>query len=127
MEGYDDKGHPIYKKLTLTAKDNWEGSFKKLDPKALSAGKYTLEEDSDIFAPEFINKKEKFKIRIGYADTLREEGQAENESTSTSGHFKGYNYKNEDGTMKGIKMNLYLDGEKVDTKEFTFTVRYAGI
>ncbi len=124
VEGYDDKGHPIYKKLTLTAKDNWEGSFKKLDPKALSAGKYTLEEDSDIFAPEFINKKEKFQIRIGYADTLREEGQAENESTSTGGHFKGYNYKNEDGTMKGIKMNLYLDGKKVDTKEFTFTVDY---
>ena len=124
VEGYDDKGHPIYKKLTLTAKDNWEGSFKKLDPEALSAGKYTLEEDSDIFAPEFIKKEDKFQIRIGYADTLREEGQAENESTSTSGHFKGYNYKNEDGTMKGIKMNLYLDGKKVDTKEFTFTVDY---
>lgn len=124
VEGYDDKGHPIYKKLTLTAKDNWEGSFKKLDPKALSSGKYTLEEDSDIFAPEFINKKEKFQIRIGYANTLREEGQAENESTSTGGHFKGYNYKNEDGTMKGIKMNLYLDGKKVDTKEFTFTADY---
>ena len=124
VEGYDDKGHPIYKKLTLTAKDNWEGSFKKLDPKALSSGKYTLEEDSDIFAPEFINKKEKFQIRIGYANTLREEGQAENESTSTGGHFKGYNYKNEDGSMKGIKMNLYLDGKKVDTKEFTFTADY---
>ena len=124
VEGYDDKGHPIYKKLTLTAKDNWEGSFKKLDPKALAAGKYTLEEDSDIFAPEFINKKEKFQIRIGYADTLREEGMAENEAASTGGHFKGYNYKNEDGTMKGVKMNLYLDGKKVDTKEFTFTVNY---
>lgn len=124
VEGYDENGHPIYKKLTLTAKDNWEGSFKKLDPKALSSGKYTLEEDSDIFAPEFINKKEKFQIRIGYANTLREEGQAENESTSTGGHFKGYNYKNEDGSMKGIKMNLYLDGKKVDTKEFTFTADY---
>ena len=124
VEGYDKKGHPIYKKITLTAKDNWEGSFEKLNPEALSAGKYTLEEDSDIFAPEFINKKEKFQIRIGYAKTLREEGQAENESTTTGGHFKGYNYKNEDGTMKGIKLNLYLDGKKVDTKEFTFTVDY---
>lgn len=124
VEGYDEKGQPIYKKITLMAKDNWEGSFEKLNPEALSAGKYTLEEDSDIFAPKFINKKEKFKIRIGYANTLREEGQAENESTSTGGHFKGYNYKNEDGTMKGIKMNLYLDGKKVDTKEFTFTADY---
>lgn len=124
VDGYDEKGHPIYKKLTLTAKDNWEGSFEKLNPEALSAGKYTLEEDSDIFAPEFINKKEKFQIRIGYANTLREEGQAENESTTTGGHFKGYNYKNEDGTMKGVKLNLYLDGKKVDTKEFTFTVDY---
>ena len=124
IDDYDKNGKPIYKKLTLRDKDDWKGSFDKLDPKALAAGKYTLEEDSDIFAPEFINNKEKFKIRIGYADTLREEGQAENESTSTGGHFKGYNYKNEDGYMRGIKLNLYLDGKKVDTKEFTFTVDY---
>ena len=124
VDGYDEKGKPIYRKLTLKAEDEWKGSFDKLDPKALAAGKYTLEEDSDIFAPEFINKKEKFVIRIGYADNYHEEGQPENYLTSTSGHFKGYNYKNEDGTMKGIKMNLYLDGEKVDTKEFTFTVDY---
>ncbi|WP_072470151.1 Cna B-type domain-containing protein [Urinicoccus massiliensis] len=124
VEGYDDKGHPIYKKLTLTAKDNWEGSFEKLDPKALSAGKYTLEEDSDIFAPEFIKKEDKFKIRIGYAYDYREEGMAENESASTGGHFKGYVYKNADGTYRGVKLNLYLDGEKVDTQEFTFTAQY---
>ena len=122
IDGYDEKGNPIYKKLTLRAKDDWKASFKKLNPKALAAGKYTLEENSDIFAPEWINKKEKFIIRIGYANTYHEEDQAPNETTSTAGHFKHYIYKNEDGTMKGIKMNLYLDGKKVDTKEFTFTV-----
>lgn len=121
IEAYDENNKPIYKKLTLRAEDDWKGSFEKLDPKALAAGKYSLEEDSDIFAPEYINKKEKFIIRIGYADDYHEEGQPENHVSSTSGHFKGYNYKNEDGTMKGIKMNLYLDGKKVDTKEFTFT------
>ena len=124
IDAYDDNGKPIYKKLTLRDKENWKGSFEKLDPKALAAGKYTLEEDSDIFAPEFINKKEKFIIRIGYANNYREEGQGPNEATTTGGHFKGYNYKNEDGTMKGVKLNLYLDGKKVDTKEFTFTVDY---
>ncbi|UQK58885.1 Cna B-type domain-containing protein [Fenollaria massiliensis] len=124
IDDYDKNGKPIYKKLTLREKDEWKGSFEKLDPKALAAGKYSLEEDSDIFAPEFINNKEKFRIRIGYANTFHEEGQAENETTSTGGHFRGYNYKNEDGTIKGIKLNLYLDGKKVDTQEFTFTVDY---
>lgn len=124
VEGYDEKGQPIYKKITLKEADDWKGSFEKLNPKALAAGKYTLEEESDIFAPEFINKNEKFKIRIGYADNYREEGQADNEVTATGGHFKSYVYKNADGTYKGVKLNLYVDGEKVDTKEFTFTVDY---
>ena len=122
IEGYDKDGKPIYKKLTLTAKGKWKGTFKKLDPKALAAGKYTLEENSDIFAPEFINKKEKFIIRIGYANEYREEGQAENEETSTSRHFLSENYKNEDGTYSDVKLNLYLDGKKVQEGVFHFTV-----
>ena len=124
VDSYDDKGNPIYKKLTLKAEDDWKGSLDKLDPKSLAAGRYSLEEDSDIFAPEFINKKQKFTIRIGYADNFHEEGQADNHVTATNNHFRSYIYKNEDGTMKGIKMNLYLDGKKVDSKEFTFTVDY---
>ena len=124
IDGYDEKGKPIYRKLTLRAKEGWKGSFNKLNPKALAAGKYSLEEDSDIFAPEWVNKKEKFIIRIGYANKYHEEGQGPNETTTTGGQFKPHIYKNEDGTMKGIKMNLYLNGKKVDTKEFTFTVDY---
>ena len=123
VDGYDENGKPIYKKLTLKAEDGWKGTFKKLNPKALSAGKYTLEEDSDIFAPEFVNKKEKFIIRIGYADYYREEGMAENQITSTNNHFPSENYKNEDGTYRDVKLNLYLDGEKVQEGVFHFTVR----
>lgn len=124
LDGVDDQGKPIYRKLTLKADKGWKGSFDKLSPKALAAGKYSLEENSDIFVPEFINKKENFKIRIGYADNYHEEGQAANEVTSTGGHFKSYIYKNEDGSYRGVKLNLYLDGKKVDTKEFTFTADY---
>ena len=123
VDGYDENGKPIYKKLTLKAKDEWKGTFKKLNPKALAAGKYTLEENSDIFAPEFINKKEKFIIRIGYADHYREEGMAENQITSTNNHFPSENYKNEDGTYRDVKLNLYVDGEKVQEGVFHFTVR----
>ncbi|MDQ0508776.1 hypothetical protein QO008_001237 [Peptoniphilus ivorii] len=124
VDSFDEKGKPIYKKLTLKAEDEWKGSFKKLDPKALAEGKYSLEEDSDIFAPEWINKKEKFIVRIGYADDYHEEGQDDNVVTTTGGHFKSHIYKNGDGTYKNIKLNLFLDGEIVDTQEFTFTVDY---
>lgn len=124
IEGYDEKGNPIYKKMTLTAENNWEGSFKKLDPQALQDERYTIEEDSDSFAPEFVKRHEKFKIRIGYANEFHEEGQEEHYRTSTAGHFHPYIYKNKDGSYRGIKMNLYLDGKKVDTKEFTFSSYY---
>lgn len=123
IEGYDKDDKPIYKKLTLTAKGEWKGTFNKLNPKALAAGKYTLEEDSDIFAPEFINKKEKFIVRIGYALDFHEEGMAENQVTSTKDHFKSIIYKNEDGTYRDVKLNLYLDGKKVQEGAFHFTVR----
>ena len=124
VDSIDENGNPVYKKLTLSADKGWKGSFEKLNPGALAAGRYSLEEDSDTFAPEFINKKENFKIRIGYADDYREEGQAENEVTSTAGHFHPYVYKNKDGSYNGVKLNLYLDGKKLDTKEFTFSEQY---
>ena len=123
IETYDDNGKPIYKKLTLKAKDGWKGTFKKLNPKALAAGKYTLEENSDIFAPEFINKKEKFTVRIGYANEYHEEGMKENEETFTNNHFPSINYKKADGTYRDVKLNLYLDGKKIQEGVFHFTVR----
>lgn len=123
IDGYDEKGNPIYKKLTLRAKDNWKASFKKLNPKALAAGKYTLEENSDIFAPEWINKKEKFIVRIGYANNYHEEGMAGNEEASTSNHFPSINYKNEDGSYRDVKLNLYLDGKKIQEGVFKFNLR----
>ena len=123
IEGYDKDGKPIYKKLTLTAKGKWKGTFKKLNPKALAAGKYTLEENSDIFSPEFINKKEKFIVRIGYANEYHEEGQPDNQYYLTNRHFPDINYKNEDGTYRDVKLNLYLDGKKVQEGVFHFTVR----
>lgn len=123
VESYDEDGKPVYKKLTLKAEDGWKGSFRQLDPKALAAGKYTLEEDSDRFAPEFINKKETFIIRIGYASEYHEEGQPDNYYQSTKDHFPQVNYKNADGTYRDIKLNLYLDGEKVQEGTFHFTVR----
>ena len=123
IDGYDKNGKPIYRKLTLKAKDGWKGTFKRLNPKALAAGKYTLEEDSDIFALEFINKKEKFIIRIGYADYYREEGMEEYQQTSTNLHFPSENYKNADGTYRDVKLNLYLDGKKIQEGVFHFTIR----
>ena len=123
VESYDEDGKPVYKKLTLKAADGWKGSFQKLDPKALAAGKYTLEEDSDRFAPEFINKKEKFIIRIGYASKYHEEGQPDNYETFTTGHFDSDLYKNKDGTYRDVKLNLYLDGKKIEEGTFHFTVR----
>lgn len=123
VEGYDEDGKPVYKKLTLKASDGWKGSFQKLDPKALAAGKYTLEEDSDHFAPEFINKKETFIIRIGYASKYHEEGQPDNYETFTTGHFDSDIYKKEDGTYRDVKLNLYLDGKKIQEGTFHFTVR----
>lgn len=123
VDGYDEKGMPIYKKITLKSKEGWKGTFKRLNPKALAAGKYTLEEDSDIFAPEFINKKEKFIVRIGYANEYHEEGMKENEETSTNRHFPSENYKNKDGSYRDVKLNLYLDGKKVQEGVFHFTVR----
>lgn len=124
IESYDKDGNPVYKKLTLTAAGKWKGSFKKLDPNALAAGKYTIEEDSDIFAPEIINKeKEKFIIRIGYANEYHEEGLPENSYYLTNRHFPSENYKNEDGTYNDVKLNLYLDGEKIQEGAFHFTER----
>lgn len=123
VESYDDDGKPVYKKLTLTAKGDWKGTFRQLDPKALAAGKYTLEENSDIFAPEFVNKKEKFIIRIGYASKYHEEGQPDNYETFTTGHFDSDIYKNADGTYRDVKLNLYLDGKKIQEGTFHFTVR----
>lgn len=123
IESYDEDGKPVYKKLTLKAADGWKGSFQKLDPKALAAGKYTLEEDSDRFAPEFINKKEKFIIRIGYASKYHEEGQPDNYETFTTGHFDSDLYKNKDGTYRDVKLNLYLDGKMIQQGVFHFTVR----
>ncbi|WP_099950425.1 Cna B-type domain-containing protein [Ezakiella peruensis] len=123
IEDYDKDGKPIYKKLTLTAKGKWKGTFKQLNPKALAAGKYTLEENSDIFAPEFINKKEKFIVRIGYANEYHEEGMEENQYTLTNRHFPSENYKNADGTYRDVKLNLYLDGKKIQEGVFHFTIR----
>ncbi len=122
IEAYDEDGKPVYKKLTLTAKDNWQGSFMKLNPNALAAGKYTLEEDSDLFVPEIINHKEKFIIRIGYADNYREEWMAENQMTSTNKHFPSINYKNDDGTYHDVQLNLYVDGKKIQEGAFKFKV-----
>lgn len=123
VDGYDEKGMPIYKKITLKSKEGWKGTFKRLNPKALAAGKYTLEENSDIFAPEFINKKEKFIVRIGYANEYHEEGQPDNQYYLTNKHFPSENYKNADGTYRDVKLNLYLDGKKIQEGVFHFTVR----
>ena len=124
IEGYDDDGNPIYKKLTLNAEGEWKGIFKNLDPNALAAGKYALEENSDVFAPEIINReKEKFIIRIGYANEYHEEGQPENSYYLTNRHFPSENYKNKDGTYNDVKLNLYLDGKKIQEGVFHFTVR----
>ena len=124
IEGYDDDGNPIYKKLTLNAEGEWKGIFKNLDPNALAAGKYTIEEDSDVFAPEIINKeKEKFIIRIGYANEYHEEGQPENSYYLTNRHFPSENYKNKDGSYNDVKLNLYLDGKKIQEGVFHFTIR----
>lgn len=124
IEGYAEDGNPIYKKITLTAEGEWKGSFKNLDPNALAAGRYSIEEDSDLFAPEIINKeKEKFIIRIGYANEYHEEGQPDNSYYLTNRHFPSENYKNKDGTYNDVKLNLYLDGKKIQEGVFHFTVR----
>lgn len=120
IEGYDSDGNPIYKSLVLTSKDGWKGSFDRLDPIALGAGRYSLEEDSDIFAPEIIIKDLIYKIHIGYASTFHEEGQNPNEQTTTAGQFPSYVFKNEDGSYDKVKLHLYLDGKLIDTKYFTF-------
>lgn len=41
----EGKVHPVYKTVTLTKKDNWEGIIKDLDPLLLEAGAYGLEEE----------------------------------------------------------------------------------
>lgn len=120
IEGYDSDGNPIYKSLVLTSKDGWKGSFDRLDPIALGAGRYSIEEDSDIFAPEIIIKDGIYKIHIGYASTFHEEGQNPNEQTTTADQFPSYVFKNEDGSYDKVKLHLYLDGKLIDTKYFTF-------
>ncbi len=128
VEQFDKEGKPIYKKLTLNKENNWEGQFNNLYNMFLDAGRYTIEESSGIFAPEFIKKSNDYKIRIAYASTFREEGQDENYVTSTSGHFRSHIYKNEDGTYRDIKMNLYLEDKLIDQKGFEFNIHeYDGL
>ena len=128
VEKFDENGNPIYKKLSLNKDNNWQGQFDGLYNRLIDAGRYTIEEESGLFAPEFIAKTNEYKIRIGYADTFQEEGQEENHVTSTSGHFRPYSYKNEDGTYRDIKMNLYLEDKLVDQKGFKFNVsEYEGL
>ena len=127
IESIDEDGNPVYRKLTLTAAKGWKGRFEKLNPQFLAAGRYSLEENSDAFVPAWVNKKENFKIRIGYANEFREEGMLENQVTSTWRHFRSEIYKNEDGTYRDIKMNLYLDGVLVGEGAFTFQVRQSPV
>ena len=122
VEKFDQTGKPIYKKLTLNEDNNWQGQFNDLNNKLINAGRYTIEEESGMFVPEFIAKSNEYKIRIGYEDNFHEEGQDENFVTSTSGHFRHYIYKNDDGSYRDIKMNLYLEGKLVDQKGFKFNV-----
>ena len=128
VEKFDENGNPIYKKLTLNEDNNWQGQFNDLNNGLINSGRYTIEEESGAFAPEFVGKINEYKIRIAYANTFQEEGQEENHVTSTSGHFRSHIYKNEDGSYKDIKMNLYLEDKLVDQKGFKFNVsEYEGL
>lgn len=122
VDGLNKKGNPIYRKLTLNEENNWQGKFDNLDNRLIEAGRYTLVEDSGDFIPEIIVKDNEYKIRIAYASSFHEKGQDEKSVTSTWQHFPSHVYKNEDGTYRNIKMNLYLEDELIDQEEFKFNV-----
>ena len=49
---YDKNGKPVYRTISLSAKENWQGKFDRLNPRYLEEGRYSIrEEEMDKFLP----------------------------------------------------------------------------
>lgn len=108
--GIDENGHPIYRSLTLTAENNWKGSFDQINPNELAQGNYSIEES----APESYDARikshfeQEFEFRVHYADSYRE-GEYD---IAVTRHF--YPFSGD------IKLNLYHEDQLVDSKLYTW-------
>nr|WP_296154929.1 hypothetical protein [uncultured Peptoniphilus sp.] len=116
------KVHPIYKTVTLTKKDNWEGTITKLDPYFLSNGAYGIEEEAiEGFRMSYKITKTKdkdqptklsFRVYIPNSYKLFEGYDKDEEDYTTEESLKDYF----DEYFGDIKINLVIDGKVTNTK-----------
>ena len=116
------KVFPVYKTVTLTKKDNWEGTITKLDPYFLDSGAYGIEEEAiegfkmsyKITKTKDKDKATKLSFRVYVPSSYK--------------LFEGYDKDEKDYTMEeslkdyfdehfgDIKINLVIDGKVTNTK-----------
>ena len=117
----DGKVYPIYKTVTLSKKDGWEGVITQLDPILLEKGSYGIEEEA----------LEGFKSSYEFKKILKnsEEFKKKDEENLVSIKFvlkKFGGYRTQEGKHVGgdpfkeflgdIKVNLFVDGLIKDSK-----------
>ncbi|WP_457768816.1 Cna B-type domain-containing protein, partial [Facklamia hominis] len=108
--GNDENGNPIYRSLTLTAENNWKGSFDQIDPNELAQGNYSIEESARESYDARIKShfEQEFEFRVHYADSYRE-GEYD---IAVNRHF--YPFSGD------IKLKLYHEDQLVDSKVYTW-------
>ena len=115
VESYDDEGNPIYKQLILSKEDGWKGSFDKINPNALTQGRYSVEEDSDYFAPlikENPGESEvQIQLKISYSKEYRPFGSTSNSVVST----ERLSFDLDFGT---VLIHLFVDGVEKEAQTF---------
>lgn len=118
IDGYDKDGQAIYRMITIRKQDGWKAEVDKLNPYYLAAGRYSLEEEDSIdfigFSEWINNAKSTVKFMIDYASNYQEIDSEPGYVTAIPEGSDFHPY------LGNVNLNLYLDGKKIDTQQFTW-------